>query len=109
MGAEGNPRFRAHIQRERNSKIVKEKKRITLKEKGHLKCEVCSFDFFEFYGEDGYGFCEVHHLIPLHKSDGVIITKSSDLAIVCSNCHRIIHKTTPMISISELSKKIIRK
>ncbi|EFH3040536.1 HNH endonuclease, partial [Escherichia coli] len=80
MGAEGNPRFRAHIQRERNSKIVKEKKRITLKEKGHLKCEVCSFDFFEFYGEDGYGFCEVHHLIPLHKSDGVIITKSSDLA-----------------------------
>ncbi|MBO2006970.1 HNH endonuclease [Serratia marcescens] len=47
--------------------------------------------FFEFYGEDGYGFCEVHHLIP-HKSDGVIITKSSDLAIVCSNCHRIIHK-----------------
>ncbi|WP_438435624.1 HNH endonuclease [Klebsiella pneumoniae] len=109
MGAEGNPRFRAHIQRERNSKIVKEKKRITLKEKGHLKCEVCNFDFFEFYGEDGYGFCEVHHLIPLHKSDGVIITKLSDLAIVCSNCHRIIHKTIPMISISELSKKLMRK
>lgn len=109
MGAEGNPRFRAHIQRERNSKIVKEKKRITLKEKGHLKCEVCSFDFFEFYGEHGYDFCEVHHLIPLHKSDGVIITKLSDLAIVCSNCHRIIHKTTPMISIGELSKKIMKK
>ncbi|WP_221409629.1 HNH endonuclease [Klebsiella pneumoniae] len=49
-------------------------------------------------------FCEVHHLIPLHKSDGVIITKLSDLAIVCSNCHRIIHKTSPMISIDELSK-----
>lgn len=107
MGAEGYPRLRAHIQRERNSKIVKEKKRITLKEKGHLKCEVCNFDFFEFYGDDGYGFCEVHHLIPLHKSDGVIITKLSDLAIVCSNCHRIIHKTTPMISIGELSKKIM--
>lgn len=109
MGAEGNPRFRAHIQRERNSEIVKRKKRIILEEKGHLKCEVCRFDFFEFYGEDGYGFCEVHHLIPLHKSDGIIITKLSDLAIVCSNCHRIIHKTTPMTSIDELSKKLIRK
>ncbi|MBZ6818027.1 HNH endonuclease, partial [Klebsiella pneumoniae] len=30
----------------------------------------------------------------------------SDLAIVCSNCHRIIHKTSPMISIDELSKKL---
>ncbi|MDG0800842.1 HNH endonuclease [Pectobacterium polaris] len=106
MGVEGNPRFRAHIQRERNSKIIKEKKRIILREKGHLKCEVCNFDFFEFYGEDGYGFCEVHHLIPLHKSDGATITKLSDLAIVCSNCHRIIHRTTPMISPDELSKKI---
>ncbi|WP_416376735.1 hypothetical protein [Klebsiella pneumoniae] len=33
-----------------------------------------------------------------------MITKLSDLAIVCSNCHRIIHKTSPMISIDELSK-----
>ncbi|MEH2921131.1 HNH endonuclease [Samsonia erythrinae] len=106
MGIEGNPRFISHIRRERDSKIVKAKKRIVLEEKGHLRCEVCNFDFFEFYGEDGYGFCEVHHLIPLHKSDGATITKLSDLAIVCSNCHRIIHRTTPMVSLDELSRKI---
>lgn len=109
MGDEGNLRLIKHIQRERNKKIIKEKKEVTLKETGHLKCEVCNFDFFEFYGEDGYGFCEVHHLKPLHESDGVIITSLSELAIVCSNCHSIIHKTKPMLSINELSKKIKRK
>ncbi|WP_080755873.1 HNH endonuclease [Aeromonas hydrophila] len=94
--AEGNPRFVNHLIRERNKAVVRQKKDDVLKNTGALKCEVCGFDFSKVYGIHGYYFCEVHHLTPLHKSDGLTKTKLSDLAIICSNCHRIIHRINPM-------------
>lgn len=103
---EGNPRLVSHLKRERNSSIVKKKKREVLAKTGALRCEVCDFDFAKVYGEHGFEFCEVHHLLPLHKSDGVIATELNDLAIVCSNCHRIIHRMNPMPRISELSEVV---
>ncbi|MNN33998.1 HNH endonuclease [compost metagenome] len=103
---EGNPRLVAHLRRERNSAIVKAKKDAVLRTTGKLCCEACGFDFKEVYGELGYGFCEVHHLQPLSKCDGVVKTELGDLAIVCSNCHRIIHRTDPMPSISSLAKHL---
>lgn len=105
---EGNPRLVAHLRRERNSAIVKAKKDAILRVTGKLCCEACGFDFKEVYGEFGDGFCEVHHLQPLAKADGVVKTELGDLAIVCSNCHRIIHRTDPMLSISNLAKHIQR-
>ncbi len=106
---EGNPRLVAHLRRERNSTIVKAKKDAILLATGKLCCEACGFDFKEVYGEYGDGFCEVHHLKPLAKADGVVKTELGDLAIVCSNCHRIIHRTDPMLSISKLAKHLQRK
>jgi 5-methylcytosine-specific restriction protein A len=61
------------------------------------------------YGELGEEFCEVHHLQPSSKADGVVKTELGDLSIVCSNCHRIIHRTDPMLSISSLAKHIQRQ
>jgi 5-methylcytosine-specific restriction enzyme A len=106
---EGNPRLVAHLRRERNAAIVKAKKASVLKATGRLCCEVCRFDFKEFYGEPGDGFCEVHHLQPLSKADGRIKTELIDLAVICSNCHRIIHLLDPMPSIENLSKSLKRK
>lgn len=106
---EGNPRLVAHLRRERNTTIVKAKKAVVLKATGKLCCEVCGFDFKEFYGEPGEGFCEVHHLQPLSKADGKINTELKDLAIICSNCHRIIHRSDPMPSVEKLSKSLRRK
>ena len=103
---EGNPRLVAHLRRERNSAIIKAKKDAILQTTGKLCCEACGFDFKEMYGKFGDGFCEVHHLQPLSKADGVVKTELGDLAIVCSNCHRIIHRTDPMISIPNLSKHV---
>lgn len=108
FGVEGNPRLVAHMRRERNASIVQMKKNEVLGRMGALRCEVCAFDFEETYGEHGKEFCEVHHLVPLHKSDGITKTELTDLAIVCSNCHRIIHRTNPMPTILEL-KKIVRE
>ncbi|MHB8793247.1 MAG: HNH endonuclease [Thermoleophilia bacterium] len=105
-GMEGKPRLVAHLRRERNTSIVERKKREILAKTGALRCEVCGFDFEKTYGKHGRAFCEVHHLIPLHKADGVIKTELSDLAIACSNCHRIIHRMDPMPSIRDLQRVI---
>jgi predicted HNH restriction endonuclease len=62
---------------------------------GRLICEVldCQFDFYEKYGELGAGFAEVHHKKPLGEAPkrGQVM-QLSDLAVVCANCHRMIHR-----------------
>jgi len=105
-GKEGNPRLVAHLKRERNQKLVKKKKKRVLALTGKLSCEVCGFDFNSFFGELGSGFCEVHHLQQLSKTDGEVNTKLEDLAIVCSNCHRILHRGNPMLTLDKLKKVI---
>ncbi|MFI3046491.1 HNH endonuclease [Pseudomonas coronafaciens] len=107
FGSEGNPRLVSHLRRERNSTIVKKKKIKVFAETGALCCEVCGFNFEKVYGRAGEKFCEVHHLTPLHKSDRNTETKLSELAVVCSNCHRIIHRMSPMPCISELKRLIV--
>ena len=71
-----------------------------------LKCEVCGFDFEAVYGELGAGYIEVHHKKPV--SDGERITDlNKDLVMLCSNCHRMIHRGKDhMITVEEL-KSII--
>lgn len=103
---EGNPRLIAHLRRERSAAIVKSKKVAVLKSTGELACEACGFNFKHVYGDLGDGFCEVHHIRPLSQSDGVVETELKDLAIVCSNCHRIIHRSHPMPSIKDLAKRL---
>lgn len=103
---EGNPRLVAHLRRERNQTIVKAKKKEVFKKTGCLSCEVCGFDFAKVYGSYGDEFCEVHHLKQLSKADGIVKTELKDLAVVCSNCHRIIHLKNPMHSILALKKAV---
>lgn len=106
---EGNPLLVAHLRRERSSALVKAKKESIIASTGKLCCEVCNFDFNLAYKGYGAGFCEVHHLRPLSKANGAIITELKDLAIICSNCHRIIHRTDPMLSISKFKSRVWRK
>lgn len=61
---------------------------------GQLICEVpgCNFNFSEKYGELGTGYAQVHHKTPLssYPIKGAE-TKLDDLAVVCANCHVMIH------------------
>jgi 5-methylcytosine-specific restriction protein A len=61
---------------------------------GRLRCEVpgCGFDFFETYGEIGRDFAHVHHLRPLGELTRPSETSLTDLAVVCANCHAMIHR-----------------
>ena len=81
-----------HLRRERSSKIVRKKKLSVLNEKGYLSCEICSFKFETLYGDRGKDFIECHHIIPLSELEPATLTKLEDLALLCSNCHRMIHK-----------------
>lgn len=104
--SEGGHRLVAHLRRERKRAIVEAKKAAVLGATGRLSCEVCGFDFFATYGPVGEGFCEVHHLSPLSASDEFVTTTLADLAVLCSNCHRIVHRSDPMLSVAELATAI---
>ena len=106
---EGQLLTKVHRYRERDASIVKRKKDQSFKECASLICEACGFDFEKFYGNTGRGFIECHHTKPLSElSDKGETTKMSDLALVCSNCHRMIHKARPWLSINELRKLVDR-
>jgi len=89
---EGGLLYRYHLARERNTTIVKKKKEKVLKLHGKLECELCCFDFEKVYGEIGYGFIECHHKKPLYTLVEETETTLDDLMLVCSNCHRMLHR-----------------
>lgn len=88
---EGQRKLRIHHHIERNTKAIRQKKALVLAETGSLNCEACSFDFFQTYGEIGKGFAECHHRIPIHTLSEESVLTLDQLAIVCSNCHRMLH------------------
>ena len=106
--SEGQVLYRLHKVRERDQKIVKEKKKIVLRDNGKLECEACEFDFSKKYGEHGFGFIECHHLISLSSSDIMRETRLEDLALVCSNCHRMFHKNLAIGSVNEFRRNVIQ-
>ncbi|PRY14804.1 5-methylcytosine-specific restriction protein A [Pontibacter ummariensis] len=81
--------YRLHFRIERNSRISKKVK----KYKGYI-CEACEFDFTIKYGDLGRNFIEAHHLTPI--SDLGVgqhqINIQTDFAVLCSNCHSMIHR-----------------
>ncbi|MGS2738775.1 HNH endonuclease [Sinomicrobium sp. M5D2P17] len=103
---EGEIIYKLHKLRERNPTLTKKKKDSYYKKHGKLDCEVCGFDFYEVYGELGKGFIECHHRVPLAQLDGKSKTKLKDLALVCANCHRMLHRDMGSIGVEELSKMV---
>ena len=101
---EGKQKYVEHKVRERNSKLVKDKKSEFLNKFKSLYCEVCKFDFEKVYGNRGKGFIECHHDIPLHVEIKNRLTKKEDLSLLCSNCHRMIHNKKNWLTVTELKK-----
>jgi len=97
---EGARRLVEHMRLERDRRLVEAKKRDALRS-GSLSCEVCGFDFAKRYGKIGVGFCEVHHRQWLSRG-GPVRTTLDALAVVCSNCHRMLHRQGKGMSIRSL-------
>jgi len=92
---EGRLLFGKHRARERNAKLIAKKAAAAT-----LACEVCGFDFEATYGALGRGFMECHHLKP--PAEGIRRTALADLALMCSNCHRMAHRQRPWPTVAEL-------
>lgn len=89
---EGKILTRLHKVRERNPHLVQRKKEAIRAKTGTLCCEVCDFNFAEVYGVLGEGFAECHHIRPLSELTTSKTTRLDELAIVCANCHRMLHR-----------------
>lgn len=72
------------------------------------KCKVCKFDFEQTYGVLGKNFIEVHHIVPLHTlGKNYLINPVKDMVPLCSNCHAMIHRSEPPLTIEQL-KEIVK-
>ena len=103
---EGELLTRAHLVRERDPRIVERKKRQALTTFGRLACECCGFDYSAKYGARGAGYIECHHTKPVSQLRKGEPTRLPDLALVCSNCHRMIHRARPWLSVGELRQAV---
>ncbi|MDP2731364.1 MAG: hypothetical protein Q8O55_12945 [Dehalococcoidales bacterium] len=111
---EGSLDKRTTTQRNRSNKL----RSIALEEfkkqhQGELYCVACGFNFSKVYGEVGKNFIELHHSEPVHLMDieGEKITIEEALKkvfTVCPNCHRIIHRAQPMLSIDDVKKLLLK-
>ena len=98
---EGEVRMFLHFRRERKRAMVDAKRAITLKNTGKLACEACGVVTAERYPGLNAELSEVHHRIPLADAEEIVETRLEDLALLCPNCHRAIHRTKPMKSVEE--------
>jgi len=71
------------------------------------KCVVCSFDFEKFYGPVGSNYIHVHHIVSLSDiKKEYALDPIKDLVPVCPNCHAIIHRTRPVLTVEQLKKHL---
>lgn len=102
---EGKEKLAVHKSRERNNKLIEQKKvEFKRSHDGQIFCEACGMNFFDVYGEYGKDFIEVHHIVPISESIENRKTQMQDLVLLCSNCHRMIHHRRPWLSKEQLKE-----
>jgi 5-methylcytosine-specific restriction endonuclease McrA len=98
---EGQTYERLHLARERNRTLIRLAKD-NARKRGRLVCQVCGFDFAKQYGGVGEGFIEAHHTIPVSEIIPGTPTRLEDIALVCANCHRMLHRRRPWLKMDQL-------
>lgn len=102
---EGEKKIRLSNYFERNPKL----RLAAIKSHGFV-CKVCGFDFKKSYGAHGNGSIEVHHLKPVSKLEELTkICPINDMTVVCSNCHRMLHRNKDHILTMEELRGLLRK
>lgn len=83
-------KFRQHKRIERNIRLSKEAKRVH-----GTTCQICEIKLEDIYGSLGANYIEAHHLTPLAELHGqrVALDPRKDFAVLCANCHRMIHRS----------------
>lgn len=72
-------------------------------------CAACHVNMATIYGEDLEGFIHVHHIVPLsaigkeYRVDAI-----ADLRPLCPNCHAVVHRFNPPLSVEEVRQRLSR-
>ena len=106
LEVENLKRLREHKRIERNRRLAAKVKKV----QGYT-CKACGFNFESAYGAIGADFIEAHHLVPLSelKGDVVQLDPKRDFSVLCSNCHRMIHRSEFVNRVEEFRAKYVVK
>lgn len=95
---EGIAREQRILAKGRSARLRKEAFRLA-----HGICAVCEKDFSRVLEGRGIRVLQVHHKEQLALSREPLVTRLEDLAVVCANCHALIHlNTKSALGIEEL-------
>lgn len=83
---EGMAREQRVLAKGRNGRLRKEALRLA-----NGTCSVCEKDFSQVLGGRGIRVLQVHHKEQIALSREPRVTRLEDLAVVCANCHALIH------------------
>lgn len=102
-GTEGQGRWVVSKRIERDPRLRGEALRIH-----GYSCMACGFNFGAVYGSWGAEYGEVHHRRPFSNQEAVRVTNvRTDLAVLCANCHRMVHRRRGrLLTVAELRKAI---
>ncbi len=98
-------KYAYHRKVERNRTAAKQAKKFH-----GTVCQACDLDFEKRYGAIGKGFIEAHHLKAISTlEEGVAVTYdvAADFAVLCANCHRMIHRSDDPSNLSLFKKNLI--
>lgn len=105
---EGKVLYRVHRVYDRNQKLIRLAKEREMDIVGALQCVVCRFDFGAHYGWIGDGYIEAHHTVPVSELNLNQKSRLEDIALVCANCHRMLHRRRPWLHLDQLRMLIIK-
>ena len=99
---EGRLLTHQHVRRERSRKLVESEKKAVAEDRRHPSVRGVPVRLRARYGDRGDGYIECHHTRPLETLEPGQKAHIRDLALVCSNCHRMIHCRRPWLTIDEM-------
>jgi 5-methylcytosine-specific restriction enzyme A len=97
-------RYRQHRAIERQSNHSRKVKKAL-----GTRCMGCSLKLSDLYGPVAEGCIDAHHLIPLSSLDDDEVVRfdpKKDFAVLCPNCHRVIHRMEDCSDMEGLRKLI---
>jgi 5-methylcytosine-specific restriction protein A len=66
-------------------------------------CLACGFNFQKKYGALGDEYIVVHHTVPVSQmGSDYVVDPLKDLVTLCANCHAMVHRHDPPMSIADL-------
>ena len=108
FGKEGRLLARLHVYRERDRTLVrKARKYYKALAGGRLLCHACGSEPVEVYGPAGESCMEAHHKVPIEQLQPDSVTLVGDMAMLCANCHRVVHSEKPCLTVEKVNELVV--